>query len=49
MRVVNKFVNAFPSYGSSGRIPTLKVKNPDGSSSEVADNAGKSKVLYNSL
>lgn len=49
MWVVNKFVNASPSDGGSARIPTLKVKNPDGSSQEVADNVGKSKALYNSF
>ena len=31
MWVINKFVSAAPSDGGSTRIPTLKVKNPDGS------------------
>jgi hypothetical protein len=47
MWVVNKYVNAPPSNGGSARIPTLKVKNLDGTTREVADNTGKSKVLYN--
>jgi hypothetical protein len=49
MWIVNKFVTASPSDGGSARIPTLKVKNADGSLREVADNAGKSKALYDSF
>ena len=49
MWVVNKFVSAAPLDGDSTRIPTLKVKNPDRSIREIADNEGKSKALYDSF
>jgi len=49
MWIVNKFVTAAPSDGGSARIPTLKVKDQNGTVREVADNAGKSKALYDSF
>ena len=49
MWIVIKFVTAAPTDGGSARIPTLKVKDPNGTIWEVADNAGKSKALYDSF
>jgi hypothetical protein len=49
MWTVNNFVSASPSDGGSTRIPTLKVKSPDESTREVADNEGKSKALCDSF
>lgn len=47
--VINKFVTAAPSDGGSTRVPTLKVKQVNGSEVEIADNKGKSKALYNAF
>jgi hypothetical protein len=47
--VINKFVMAAPSDGSSTRVPTLKVKQADGSSAKITDNKGKSKALYDAF
>lgn len=42
----NKFVSAPASDGGKTRVPTLKIKNPNGPPSEASDNASKSKALY---
>lgn len=49
MWILDKFVMASPTDGGSAKIPTLKVKHPDGTTREVADNVGKSKALYDSF
>ncbi|KIM85957.1 hypothetical protein PILCRDRAFT_5056 [Piloderma croceum F 1598] len=47
--IINKFVTAAPSDSSSTRVPTLKVKQADGSSAKITDNKGKSKALYDAF
>ncbi|KIM79463.1 hypothetical protein PILCRDRAFT_10300 [Piloderma croceum F 1598] len=44
--VINKFVTATPTDGGSMRVPTLKLKQANGSEVEIANNEGKSKALY---
>ena len=42
----HKFTSTPVSDGSKTRIPTLKIKNNDGSTTEILDNQGKSKALH---
>lgn len=44
--IAHKFIDAAPSDGSRARIPTLKVKNADGTTRHVEDNAGKAEALH---
>jgi len=46
---INKFVTVAPSDGDSTRVPTLKVKQDNGSPIKIADNKGMSKALYDAF
>lgn len=46
MWIVNKFTTTDPTDGGHMGILTLKVKRPDRLATEISDNIGKSKALY---
>jgi hypothetical protein len=46
---IHRFISAPSGDGSKTRIPTLKVKQPDGTFKDVKDNKDKAKVLYDTF